>query len=95
MVPRTIVSADDLYSAMLTDSTFYPGVCLLKLRFSRSPLDGGVLTYVGHGRGGIERENLVDHFDRAAVSQYSQRIRDPVFLHQRIEWLAFFHTRQM
>ncbi len=95
VVPRAIVSEDDLYSAMPADSTFYSGFLLLELQFSRFPLGGSVLAEVSHGRVGIERENLVDHFDRAAVSQCLQRIRDPAFLHQRIEDLVFFHTRQM
>jgi hypothetical protein len=30
VVPRAIVSADDLYPAMMADSTFYPGFCLLE-----------------------------------------------------------------
>jgi hypothetical protein len=86
---------DDLYPAMLADSTFYPGFGRLELNISRFSLDGSVLTYVSHGRGGIQRENLVDHFDRAAVFQRLQSIGNPVCLHQRIEDLIFFHTRQM
>lgn len=31
MVPRTIASPDDLYPAMLADSTLYPGFRLLEL----------------------------------------------------------------
>ncbi len=83
MVPRTIASPDDLYPAMLADSTLYPGFRLLELHFRRFPLGGRVLAYVSYARGGIERENLVDDFDCVAVLQRLQRIEDPVRLHIR------------
>ncbi len=63
MVPRTIGSPDDLYPAMLANSTLYPGFCLLELLFGRFPFAGSVLAYVSHARCGIERENFVDDFD--------------------------------
>lgn len=81
MGPHAVVSADDLYSAVLADSPFYLCFCLLELHFSGFPLRGSVLAYVSHGRGGIERENLVDHFDCAAVFQRLKRIEDPICLH--------------
>ena len=83
MEPRAVVSPDDLYLAMSADSTFYTCFRLLKLLLCRFPSDGGELTNVSHSCSGIERENLVDHFDRVAVLQRLQGIEDPVDLHIR------------
>jgi len=51
---------------------FYLGFCLCELHFRRFALDGSVLAYVSHGRGGTERENLVDHFDCVAAHRRSR-----------------------
>jgi hypothetical protein len=81
VVPSTIVSLDDLNPAMLADSAFYPGFCLLKPAFRCLPLDRCVLAHVSDSRDGIERDNLVDYFDCVAVLQRLQRIEGPVYLH--------------
>lgn len=64
---------------MPADSTLYPGFCFLELCFRSFSLDGSVLAYVSCGRGRIERENLIDHFDRVAVLEQLQRIESPVY----------------
>lgn len=95
MVPRTVGSADDRNLAMLADGTFFPGFRLIDLRLDRCTPGSRVLAYVSHGRGGIDGDNLVDHFDHAAVSQFLQRLGNPVRPHHRAKKLVLVHTRQM
>ena len=95
MVPRAVGSADYRYLAMLADGTFFPGFRLIDLRLDRCTPGSRVLAYVSHGRGGIDGDNLVDHFDRAAISQFLQRLGNPVHPHHRVKKLVSVHTRRM
>lgn len=77
MVPGTVISLDDLGAAMSANRALYPSFFFVEQLFGRALLRGSVLTHVGHGRVGVTCENLVDHFDRVAVLQCLERVRDP------------------
>ena len=83
MIPHTVTSPDDLHLTVPADGPFYPGSGFLQQRLRSLSLSGGVLSRIGHGRRGIGRENLIDHFDRVSVLQRFQRIGDPVYPHTR------------
>jgi hypothetical protein len=83
VVPGTIISLDDLGASMSANRALYPSFFFVEQFSGRALLHGSVLTHVGHGRVGVACENLVDHFDRVAVFQCLERVRDPLYLHIR------------
>jgi hypothetical protein len=77
VIPGTIVSLDDLDTAMTAGSTFDPRFFLLEQPVGRALAREGVLTHVGYCRVRVAFKNLVNHFDRIAIPKRPKRARDP------------------